>query len=102
MLAQAPAAAPAAEGQAHAAAVARPALVGALSRAAPAAAALLGRVLAVVAQAEEPNEPEDEQTKVEDSEADHEDPPLQAHWRRCYPRGQAGARLPHACRMTYL
>ncbi len=79
MVAQAVPVAPAAQGKAHAATVSRGVLVGAPTRAA-AATFVLGGVLAVIAQAKEPHEPEHEQPQVEDSKADHEDPPLQAHW----------------------
>ena len=52
--------------------------------AAPAAVAstLLGRVVLVVAQPEEPDQPDDQQSDVEDSEADHEDPCLRTHRER--------------------
>ena len=44
------------------------------------AAALVGRlVAAVLAHAEEPDQPRNQQTYVEDAEADHEDPPLCGH-----------------------
>ena len=36
-------------------------------------------VVIVVAQAEEPDQPDDQQAHVEDAEADHEDPPLRGH-----------------------
>src|SRR3954447_12135429 len=36
-------------------------------------------VVIVVAQPEEPHQPDDERSDVEDAEADHEDPPLQRH-----------------------
>jgi hypothetical protein len=37
------------------------------------------RVVPVVPQAEEPDKPHDQQSDVEDPEADHEDPPLRGH-----------------------
>jgi hypothetical protein len=37
------------------------------------------RVVVIVAQAEEPDKPHDQQAHVEDAEADHEDPPLRGH-----------------------
>src|SRR5918992_2416263 len=45
---------------------------------ASAAVVALG-VVVVVAQAEEPDQPDDQQPDVEDPEADHEDPPLGGH-----------------------
>jgi hypothetical protein len=44
-----------------------------------AAAVVAARVVVVVAQPEEPDQPDDEQAHVEDAEADHEDPPLGGH-----------------------
>src|SRR6185503_8216649 len=44
-----------------------------------AAAEVVAVVIVVVAQAEEPHQPHDEGSDVEDSKANHEDPPLQAH-----------------------
>jgi len=38
-------------------------------------------VVVVVTQAEEPHQPHDKSPDVEDAEANHEDPPLQAHFR---------------------
>lgn len=43
------------------------------------ASALVGRLFAVVAQPEEPNQPDDQQPHVQHAEADYEDPPLRAH-----------------------
>src|SRR4051794_29362687 len=44
---------------------------------APAArTAVVGLVVVVIPQAEEPHEPQDEQAHVENAEAHHEDPPL--------------------------
>lgn len=37
------------------------------------------RVVVIVAQAEEPDKPHDQQAHVEDAETDHEDPPLRGH-----------------------
>jgi hypothetical protein len=47
-----------------------------VARAAPVVVAV---VIVVVAQPEEPHEPHDKGSDVEDSEANHEDPPLQGH-----------------------
>jgi hypothetical protein len=49
--------------------------IGAL--AAPAVVAT--RVVVVVAQAEEPDQPHDQEAHVENAKADHEDPPLRGH-----------------------
>ena len=46
-----------------------------------AAAEVVPIVVVVVTQAEEPHQPHDKGSDVEDSEANHEDPPLQAHFR---------------------
>jgi len=65
---------------------------GALGPAASSASssALVGRVLAaVVAQAEEPDQPNDEKAHVKHAEADHEDPALGAHM-AMLPRRSAG------------
>ena len=43
------------------------------------AAIVPGRVVAVVAQPEEPNEPRNQESDVEHPEADHENPPLGGH-----------------------
>src|SRR5215208_5050939 len=48
-------------------------------RTATAVVAVIARARVVVTQAEEPDQPEHEQSDVEDSEADHEDPALRAH-----------------------
>src|SRR5690349_17368145 len=64
------------EGEAQAAAAAG--LLG-LRGVARAAAVVVPVVIVVVAQAEEPHKPHDEGSDVEDSEANHEDPPLQGH-----------------------
>jgi hypothetical protein len=42
-------------------------------------AVVAASVVIVVAQAEEPDQPNDQQAHVEDAEADHEDPPLRGH-----------------------
>ena len=44
-------------------------------------AVVIARVGVVVAQAEVPHEPHEEQADVEDPEADHEDPAFRAHAR---------------------
>jgi hypothetical protein len=70
--------APPAEREPHAVA-ARAVLAGTRTGAlAPAAVVSMG-VVVVVAQAEEPDQPHDQQSDVEDPEADHEDPPLRGH-----------------------
>src|SRR5687768_5063858 len=56
-------------------AVAPAARAGALA----AAAVVAARIVVVVAQAEEPDQPDHEQADVEDAEANHEDPPLGGH-----------------------
>src|SRR3954451_16286924 len=43
------------------------------------ASALVGRLFALIAQAEEPDQPEHEQPHVDYAEAEYEDPPLRAH-----------------------
>ena len=48
-------------------------------RPAPVVTPVFVRPRVVVAQAEEPDQPEDEQPNVEDPKADHEDPTLRAH-----------------------
>ena len=60
VVAQAPASRPATERQPHAPAVARAAPVGPLTGTAAASAAVVRRVLTVVSEAEEPDEPEHE------------------------------------------
>ena len=45
-----------------------------------AAAEVVAVIVVVVTQAEEPHQPHDKGSDVEDSEANHEDPPLQAHF----------------------
>jgi hypothetical protein len=45
---------------------------------APTASVVMG-VVVVVAEAEEPDQPHDQQPDVEHPEADHEDPPLRGH-----------------------
>ena len=54
-------------------------VLGPRTRALATAAVVSGRLVAVVAQAEEPDEPGDQQADVEYAEADHEDPPLGGH-----------------------
>ena len=44
-----------------------------------AAAEIVAVVIVVVAQPEEPHKPHDKRPDVKDSEANHEDPPLQGH-----------------------
>jgi hypothetical protein len=62
--------------EAQAAAAAR--LLG-LRRVARTAAIVVAVVIVVVSQPEEPHQPHDKGSDVEDSEANHEDPPLQRH-----------------------
>jgi hypothetical protein len=47
-------------------------------RAAPAASVVVRRVV-VIAEAEEPDQPDDQQADVEHAQPDHEDPPLRGH-----------------------
>jgi hypothetical protein len=49
------------------------------ARALAASAVVAARVIVVIAQPEEPDQPDDEEPHVEDAEADHEDPPLGGH-----------------------
>src|SRR5215211_1102057 len=72
------AAAPAAQGQAHDVA-ARPVVPRPGVRAFSAAPVVAAGIVAVVAQAEEPDQPHDQEPHVEDAEPDHEDPPLGGH-----------------------
>jgi len=58
-----------------------------------AASTLVGRLLAVVAQAEEPDHPRDQQAHVQHAEADYKDPPLRAHTAIIDRRGRAGKPL---------
>ena len=44
-----------------------------------AAAVVTPRIVVVVPQPEEPDQPDDQQADVEDAESDHEDPPLGGH-----------------------
>jgi hypothetical protein len=44
-----------------------------------AAAVVTARIVIVVTQPEEPDQPDDQQADVEDAESDHEDPPLGGH-----------------------
>ena len=57
--------------------------IGPRSRTVASAAAVVMGVVVVIAQPEEPNQPDDEQPDVEDAESDHEDPPLGGHLTRC-------------------
>ena len=75
---------------------ARPVAIRARLRALAAAAVLPGRVLAVVAQPEEPDQPHHEQADVENPEADHEDPPLGGHEPMLARLRGGGKPLPHA------
>src|SRR5215212_9336880 len=49
------------------------------ARALSASTVVPARVIVVIPQAEEPDQPDHEQPDVEDAEADHEDPPLGGH-----------------------
>jgi hypothetical protein len=69
---------PATEGKPYAVA-ARTVLPGTRLGALASAAAVVMGVVVVVAQAEEPDQPHDQQPDVEYPEADHEDPPLRGH-----------------------
>ena len=91
-----------------------------LGAALTAASILVGRLVAVVAQPEEPHQPDDEQAHVQQAEANHEDPPLRAHasmidrrgraenprlrlaWTRSGAGGQAPGRVPAALRLGRL
>src|SRR4051794_6969874 len=64
--------------------LAKPATARALARArivTAAAGSVVVRRPLVVAQPEEPNEPDHEEAHIEDAEANHEDPPLRGHQR---------------------
>jgi hypothetical protein len=78
VVAKASSAAPAAEGQAHAVA-AGAVLVGARIWALASATVVATRIVVVVPQPEEPDQPHDQQPHVEDAEPDHEDPALSGH-----------------------
>jgi hypothetical protein len=69
---------PAAKREAHSVA-AGSILLGTGVRALAPAAVVAARIVVVVAQPEEPDQPDDEQPDVEDAEPDHEDPPLGGH-----------------------
>lgn len=56
-------------------------LLGSQRAAASAAPLVLGRVVVGVAQAEEPHQPDDEESDVEDPKTDHPDPSLGVHGR---------------------
>ena len=58
------------------------------------AAVVAVRVVPVVAQAEEPDQPHDQQSDVEDPKADHEDPPLRGHGSMLARRVTRGKSLP--------
>jgi hypothetical protein len=69
---------PAAERQADAVA-AGTTVPGPRARPFAASAVVAPRVIVVVAQAEKPDQPDDQQPDVEHAEPDHEDPPLGGH-----------------------
>ena len=58
-----------------------------------AAGAVVIRAVVVVTEPEEPNQPDDQQPHVEDTEADHEDPTLSGHATDRTPIGK-GAKPP--------
>src|SRR3954447_8205918 len=55
---------------------------------ATAARTVVVRRIVVVAEAEEPDQPHDQQSDIEDAEADHEDPSLGRHPVRMVPLGK--------------
>src|SRR5829696_8830827 len=57
------------------------------ARALTPAAVIAARIVIVVAQPEEPDQPYDQEAHVEHAEPDHEDPPLGGHRCRCYRAG---------------
>jgi hypothetical protein len=70
-----------------------PTATGALARGrivATAARTVVVRRIVVVAEAEEPDQPHDQQSDIEDAEADHEDPSFGRHAARMVPLGKRG------------
>src|SRR4051812_2550442 len=70
--------APAAQREAHAVAAGTVPLRARIRALAP-TAVVAARIVVVLAQPEEPDQPDDQQADVEDAEADHEDPALSGH-----------------------